>query len=136
MSDRNLRKVFLVVAGGNPAAENHFEETIQRKSKLEEVRKALPSQEIENLERIYHGSNFIVWGAAGTDAGRGWRLPTYRYWLTCLERHCAQLYVCESSFSCCPGIAHGFSPRRRGYLFFVLTDFFLVYCDKLRVIIS
>src|SRR5882762_10525761 len=57
------RKVFLVVAGGNPAAERHFEDTIQRKRTVEEVRGFLPSQEIENLERIYHGSNFIVWGA-------------------------------------------------------------------------
>jgi hypothetical protein len=63
MSDANSRKVFLVVAGGNPAAERHFEDTIQRKRNLEEVRRFLPSQEIENLERIYHGSNFIVWGA-------------------------------------------------------------------------
>lgn len=52
-----------MVAGGNPAAERHFEDTIQRKRTLEEVRRFLPSQEIENLERIYHGSNFIVWGA-------------------------------------------------------------------------
>jgi hypothetical protein len=61
MSD--LRHVFIVVAGGNPAAERHFEDTIQRKRTLEEVRGFLPSREIENLERIYHGSNFIVWGA-------------------------------------------------------------------------
>jgi hypothetical protein len=59
----NLRSVFVVVAGGNPAAERHFEDTIQRKRTVEEVRGFLPSQEIENLERIYHGSNFIVWGA-------------------------------------------------------------------------
>ena len=59
----HLRNVFLVVAGGNPAAERHFEDTIQRKRTLEEVRRFLPSQEIENLERIYHSSNFIVWGA-------------------------------------------------------------------------
>jgi len=57
------RKVFLVVAGGNPAAERHFEDTIQRKRTVEEVRRFLPSKEIENLERIYHSSNFIVWGA-------------------------------------------------------------------------
>src|ERR1700736_6261586 len=57
------RKVFLVVAGGNPAAERHFEDTIQRKRTVEEVRRLLPSKEIENLERIYHSSNFIVWGA-------------------------------------------------------------------------
>ena len=63
MSHGNLRNVFVVVAGGNPAAEKHFEDTIQRKRAIEEVRRFLPSQEIENLERIYHSSNFIVWGA-------------------------------------------------------------------------
>jgi hypothetical protein len=63
MPHGNLRNVFVVVAGGNPSAERHFEDTIQRKRTVEEVRKFLPSQEIENLERIYHGSNFIVWGA-------------------------------------------------------------------------
>jgi hypothetical protein len=63
MPHGNLRKIFLVVAGGNPAAERHFEDTIQRKRTVEEVKAFLPSKEIENLERIYHGSNFIVWGA-------------------------------------------------------------------------
>src|SRR6266571_6722939 len=57
------RKVFLVVAGGNASAQRHFEGTIQRTRTLEEVRGFLPSEEIENLEKIYHGSNFIVWGA-------------------------------------------------------------------------
>jgi hypothetical protein len=55
------RKVFIVVAGGNASARRHFEDTIQRKRTLEEVRRFLPSREIENLEQIYHGSNFIVW---------------------------------------------------------------------------
>jgi hypothetical protein len=63
MSNEHSRKVFLVVAGGNPSAERHFEDTIQRKRTLDEVRKFLPSREVENLEKIYHGSNFIVWGA-------------------------------------------------------------------------
>jgi hypothetical protein len=63
MTMANSRKVFLVVAGGNLSAERHFEDTIQRKRTLNEVRGFLPSQEIENLEKICHGSNFIVWGA-------------------------------------------------------------------------
>jgi hypothetical protein len=63
MSLGDSRKVFLVVAGGNPSAQRHFEDTIQRKRTLEEVRRFLPSREIDNLERIYHGSTFIVWGA-------------------------------------------------------------------------
>src|SRR6516165_2047867 len=63
MPDGHSRNVFLVVAGGNPSAERHFDDTIQPKRTLEEVRRFLPSQEIENLEKIYHSSNFIVWGA-------------------------------------------------------------------------
>jgi len=63
MSQQNSRKVFIVVAGGNPSAERHFEDTIQHKRTVEEVRRFLPSQEIENLEKIYHGSTFIAWGA-------------------------------------------------------------------------
>src|SRR5207249_1752650 len=62
MSQRHSRSVFLIVAAGNPAVERNFEDTIQRKRTLEEVRGFLPSQEIENLEKIYHGSKFIVWG--------------------------------------------------------------------------
>src|ERR1700728_3119521 len=63
MANIQARHVFLVVAGGNPAAERHFLDTIQRKRTVEEVKRFLPSQEIENLERIYHSSNFIAWGA-------------------------------------------------------------------------
>jgi len=63
MSYKHSRKVFLVVAGGNSAAERHFEDTIKRKRTLEEVKGFLPSQEIASLEKIYHGSRFIVWGA-------------------------------------------------------------------------
>jgi hypothetical protein len=63
MSPETSRKIFLVVAGGNPSAERHFEDTIQSKRTLDEVRTFLPPQEIDNLEKIYHGSNFIVWGA-------------------------------------------------------------------------
>ena len=60
---RNVRKIFIVVAGGNPAAERHFEDTIQRKRTLTEIRNFLPEKEINNLENIYHGSPFIVWGS-------------------------------------------------------------------------
>jgi hypothetical protein len=63
MQQESSRKVFLIVAGGNPAAERHFEDTIQRKRNLEEVIRFLPAREIENLEKIYHGAPFIVWGA-------------------------------------------------------------------------
>jgi hypothetical protein len=63
MRRETLRKVFIVVAGGNAAAERHFEDTIQRTSTLDEVKGFLALQEIEHLDTIYHGSNFIVWGA-------------------------------------------------------------------------
>jgi hypothetical protein len=63
MPEKHLRHVFLVVAGGNSAAERHFEDTIKRKRTLDEVRRFLPTREAENLEKIYHSSNFIVWGA-------------------------------------------------------------------------
>jgi hypothetical protein len=63
MPHGSTRKVFLVVAGGNPSAERNFEDTIQHKRTVEEVRGFLPSREIDNLEKIYHGSNFIVWGS-------------------------------------------------------------------------
>ena len=48
----NLRRIFIVVAGGNLAAERHFEDTIQRKRNIDEVRRFLPQDEIENLENI------------------------------------------------------------------------------------
>ena len=63
MLEKSGRNVFIVVAGGNTAAERHFEDTIQHKRTLAEVRRFLPEREIQNLENIYHGSDFIVWGA-------------------------------------------------------------------------
>src|SRR5215471_12523315 len=63
MPNRDLRNVFFVVAGGNPAAERNFERTIHRRRTLDEVRRFLPAQEIDNLEKIYRGSDFIVWGS-------------------------------------------------------------------------
>jgi len=63
MPEQQQPHVFLVVAGGNSAAERHFEDTIKRKRTLDEVRRFLPTREVENLEKIYHSSNFIVWGA-------------------------------------------------------------------------
>jgi hypothetical protein len=58
-----MRNVFIVVAGGNAAAERHFEDTIQNKRRLDEIRRFLPEKEAKSLEEIYHGSPFIVWGA-------------------------------------------------------------------------
>jgi len=58
-----IRKIFIVVAGGNPKAQKHFEDTIKRKRTLREVRQSLPASEIENLENIYHDAAFIVWGS-------------------------------------------------------------------------
>ncbi len=58
-----IRKVFIVVAGGNYEAQRHFEDTIQNKRNLNEIRNYLPQKEISNLENIYHNLPFIVWGA-------------------------------------------------------------------------
>jgi hypothetical protein len=72
MSNRNSRKVFIALAGGNPDAEKNFEDPIQRRRTLEEVREFLPAQEIDNLEKIYHGSNFIVWGSVPGPKNESW----------------------------------------------------------------
>jgi hypothetical protein len=58
-----LRKIFIVVAGGNAAAERHFQDTIQRKRTLLEVKEYLPNEQVNNLQNIYHGADFIVWGS-------------------------------------------------------------------------
>lgn len=60
---KNIRKIFLVVAGGNVAAERHFDDTIQNKRYLNEIRQFLPETQISNLQEIYHSSPFIVWGS-------------------------------------------------------------------------
>jgi hypothetical protein len=58
-----LRKIFIVVAGGNAAAERHFQDTIQSKRTLGEVKDYLPQEQVNNLQNIYHGADFIVWGS-------------------------------------------------------------------------
>ena len=58
-----MRKIFIVVAGGNADAQRHFEDTIQRKRTIAEVKQFLPPEQVSNLENIYHGSDFIVWGS-------------------------------------------------------------------------
>ncbi len=58
-----MRKIFIVVAGGNADAQRHFEDTIQRKRNIAEVKQFLPPEQVNNLENIYHGSDFIVWGS-------------------------------------------------------------------------
>jgi len=63
MPKQDLRNVFFVVAGGSATAERNFERTIQRRRTLDEVRQFLPAQAIDNLEKIYHGSDFIAWGS-------------------------------------------------------------------------
>jgi hypothetical protein len=54
------RKVFLVVAGGNTSAQQHFEDTIQRKRTLEEVKRFLLTQEIENWKRSFPAGVYRV----------------------------------------------------------------------------
>ena len=49
MRPRSARRVFVfvVVAGGNSAAERHFEDTIKHNRTLDEVRRFLPIREAE-----------------------------------------------------------------------------------------
>lgn len=58
-----MRKIFIVVAGGNVDAQRYFEDTIQQKRKISEIKQFLPPDQVNNLEYIYHGSDFIVWGS-------------------------------------------------------------------------
>lgn len=58
-----VRNIYIVVAGGNTAADRHFDDTIQSRRQLSEVRQHLEQEEAKNLEAIYHGAPFIVWGA-------------------------------------------------------------------------
>jgi len=66
-SNINLRRIFIVVAGGNVIAERHFIDTIKNKRRLNEIKEFLPDEEREKLINIYHESPFIVWGAVPTE---------------------------------------------------------------------
>lgn len=50
------RNIFVVVAGGNAAAERHFEDTILTHRNIGEVRQYLSAEEIQNLEYIGHSN--------------------------------------------------------------------------------
>lgn len=57
-----MRKVFVVPASG-PEAASHFDDTIRRKRTISEIQGFLNDREIAEIQRIYHGYNFAVWGA-------------------------------------------------------------------------
>ena len=60
----NKKKIYITVAGGgNPTAQRHYRDTIEKKRSLGEIRKYLSANELKNLKKIYPKSQFIVWGA-------------------------------------------------------------------------
>ena len=51
-SNINLRRIFIVVAGGNVIAERHFIDTIKNKRCLNEIKEFLPDKEREKSRII------------------------------------------------------------------------------------
>ncbi len=67
------RKIFFVVASGGHETERHYIDTIERKRTVDEASKFLAPQEIEILNKDYHGGPFAVWGAVpGSGNLRTW----------------------------------------------------------------
>lgn len=62
-----MRKVFIVSASG-PEACGHYQDTIKRKRSILEVAKFINQEQRENLDNLYHGKDFAIWGAT---SGRG-----------------------------------------------------------------
>jgi len=58
-----MRKIFIVPAGSS----QHFYDTIQKRRSIEEVRKFIGSETASSLNQLYHGKDFIVWGARNTE---------------------------------------------------------------------
>lgn len=57
-----MRKIFIVAASG-PEASGHYQDTIKRKRNIREVSRYISSKESLELDSIYHGRDFAVWGA-------------------------------------------------------------------------
>lgn len=57
-----MRKIFIIAASGSEAA-GHYQDTIKRKRNIEEVSKFVSAKETQELDKIYHGRDFAVWGA-------------------------------------------------------------------------
>ncbi|MFH0936890.1 MAG: hypothetical protein V1808_01195 [Candidatus Daviesbacteria bacterium] len=57
-----MRKIFIVPAG----SQQHFYDTIKRRRTIEEVRGFIDPAASMALNNLYHGKDFIVWGARNT----------------------------------------------------------------------
>lgn len=57
-----MRKIFIIAASG-PEAFGHYRDTIKRKRNIREVSRFISSKETLELDNIYHGRDFAVWGA-------------------------------------------------------------------------
>lgn len=57
-----MRKVFIVTASGSEA-QGHYQDTIIKKRNPEEISKFISLDENKQLDNIYHGRGFAIWGA-------------------------------------------------------------------------
>jgi len=59
----NMKRTFFVVTSGGHDTERHYQDTIESKRSLSEIKQFLSEDKAEDLERIYKGRSFAVWGA-------------------------------------------------------------------------
>lgn len=57
-----MRKIFIVTASGQEAY-GHYQDTIKRKRSLKEISGYISPEEARQLDKIYHGREFAIWGA-------------------------------------------------------------------------
>lgn len=57
-----MRKIFIVTASG-PEAYGHYQDTIKRRRSLTEISRFVSSDDVKQLDNIYHGKDFAIWGA-------------------------------------------------------------------------
>ena len=58
-----MKRTFFVVASGGHDTEIHYQETIKNKRSLSEVKEFLTQDQVEDLKKIYKGTDFAVWGS-------------------------------------------------------------------------
>jgi hypothetical protein len=61
-----MRKIFIVPAG----SERHFLDTIEKRRSINEVRSFIDDTTVNALNNLYHGKDFIVWGARNTSGSK------------------------------------------------------------------
>ncbi len=67
------RKIFFVVASGEHDTDRHYHDTIKNKRTIKEATQFLSSEKIKELESIFRGQSYIVWGAEpGSNNIRNW----------------------------------------------------------------